>query len=466
MLPASTATATKNHVLDTLGAAVYGSSLPHCRTAVDLFSGDGLYTLFCRSRRANHTNAAFLNGVAASAFELDSGGAFVHPGPCVVPAAIAMIEWVKHNRGRSVSGGDFLTAVAVGYEVAVRLGEWVGFPAERTVGWHTPSFHGAIGAAAACSHILAIGEREIAHCLALSADMAGGGLIHARNDSKRFHTARAAETGVISALLASKGMEGETDVLEHDRWGYLRALRFGAGPETASPEENRDLLADLGSDFRSFDRLAIKYYPFHSVAHTIIDNISKIRGKTLVEPEAVAGIKVYLSSFMFEHQKMLEPTASLSRANFCLPYAAALALCCEVLRLTEKGAEPEVFVQGLQDEVVMGMQHRVSFEPSDELDRENPYTMDSIVEVTLLNGDNLIERTRYATDGSGGRGAIRFDSVNEDELVNKFVNLSLAVLPASAVDSLLHEVLRLEDVDDLGRLMAILTGEDAGGARD
>lgn len=462
-LPASTAAAAKEHILDTLGAAVYGSSLPHCRITVDLFSGDGPYTVLCRGKRANHTNAAFLNGVAASAFELDSGGAFVHPGACIVPAAIAMVEWLELERRCNVSGGDFLTAVAVGYEIAVRLGEWVGFSPEREVGWHTPSFHGAIGAAAACSYILGSLARETAHGLALAADMAGGGLVHARNDSKRFHTARAAETGVISALLASRGLEGETDVLEHDRWGYLRALRFGTGPHMASEAENEHLVAGLGSSFRSFDRLPIKYYPFHSVGQSIIDNINKIKSREILEPDNVAGIKVHLSRFMFEHEKMLEPAASLSRANFSLPYAAALPACCEVLRLTEEKAEPGVFVGGLEDENVMSMQRRISFEPSGELDRENPYTMDTIVDVTLVSGDHLIERTRYAARGSDSKEAIRFDSTNQEGLVNKFINLTRGVLAASAVEPVLGEVLRLDEAENVGQLITVLSREGSSG---
>src|SRR5690606_13766144 len=63
--------------------------------------------------------AALANATSAHALELDDTHreATLHPGVCVIPAAYAIAQ----QQGRA--GKDFVLAVALGYELMIRLGK-------------------------------------------------------------------------------------------------------------------------------------------------------------------------------------------------------------------------------------------------------------------------------------------------------------------------------------------------------
>src|SRR5690606_24128800 len=119
---------------------------------------------------------ALVNGALVCSFELDDVGVYVHPGSAVIPAVLGACAIA----GVDVDGARVLEAIVAGYETTVRISETIGFAPEKVTGWHTPGFHGAIGAAAASSKVMGLNATETAHAIAMATDLAGGGLIHAR----------------------------------------------------------------------------------------------------------------------------------------------------------------------------------------------------------------------------------------------------------------------------------------------
>ncbi|HLX01087.1 MAG TPA: MmgE/PrpD family protein, partial [Trinickia sp.] len=144
-LPADVTGKAIRHVLDTLGAALAGARALETRCALDLMTGQGggvapawgtPYTLAAR-------DAAFVNGVAAHALELDDAGGCDHSGAVVLPAALAALSCTE----RPVSGPELLTAVVLGYDVARRVLEAAGgYSAHNGAGWHSTLTCGVFGA--------------------------------------------------------------------------------------------------------------------------------------------------------------------------------------------------------------------------------------------------------------------------------------------------------------------------------
>ena len=126
-----------------------------------------------------------------------------HPG-----SAAGHLKLFEQERKEPVAGRELLLAFAVSNEVQQRINEWVGFSVERYVGWHTPAFHGCIGSAAAAARLLGLDAERTSNALSVAADMAGGGLIQSRNNSKRSDLGRAPQGGVLSALVAREGVVG------------------------------------------------------------------------------------------------------------------------------------------------------------------------------------------------------------------------------------------------------------------
>lgn len=108
------------HLLDTLGAGIAGSAsleaevsrLALAPTGQVAQGGSGV-PLWGTPASAPPLQAAFINGIAAHAFELDDSGGCDHSGAVVVPAALAAIALAEGP----VTGERLVLAVIAGYEL-------------------------------------------------------------------------------------------------------------------------------------------------------------------------------------------------------------------------------------------------------------------------------------------------------------------------------------------------------------
>lgn len=180
-------------------------------------------------------DAALVNGAAAHAFEVDDfHNAKVHLGAVVLPAAFAV--------GEATNAPSALveTAIAAGYEIAIRTSLALRPARARMRGWHLTSVCGPLGAAAASSILLGLDARKTAWALGLAGTQSCGLYAFTADgtDSKRLHPGRAAQAGVMAAELAARGLTGPTQIYEAADGGLLST--FTDQPE---PEE---LLKDLG----------------------------------------------------------------------------------------------------------------------------------------------------------------------------------------------------------------------------
>ena len=180
--------------------------------------------------RSAPAHAAFINGIAAHAQELDDFGGVDHSGAVVVPALLAIGEALP-----PVTGKGFSTAMVVGYEVGR---EFSRRPAEyrahnNASGWHSTGTCGSFGAAAAVAKVLGIDAWKTTWAIGLAGTFTGGTWAFIKDGamSKRYHAGRAAETGVVSACLARSGFTG--------RRIFLRPI--GAAFSRPMPKARRSL---------------------------------------------------------------------------------------------------------------------------------------------------------------------------------------------------------------------------------
>src|SRR5215510_5681610 len=114
-LPAGIVDKAKRHILDTLGAGLAGATSEEAkRSLAALLStdGPGAALAWGTQSKLSPRNAAFINGTAAHAFELDDTGGCDHSGAVVVPAALAALEIAS----RPVRGAEFILAIVLGYD--------------------------------------------------------------------------------------------------------------------------------------------------------------------------------------------------------------------------------------------------------------------------------------------------------------------------------------------------------------
>jgi 2-methylcitrate dehydratase PrpD len=322
-LPPDVVTSTKRRVLDTIGVAWAGSNAPGCEAAeaTTLSEGAiGVSTLWASGELTGCRGAAFVNGMHAAALDYDSvyERGSVHPDIVTVPAAWAIAEQAGAN------GRAFLTAVAVGNEVACRLGA----ANLENRGWFYTSAHGVFGAAAAAAKLLGLDADGIANALGLALSRAGGSqqALIEKSLAKRAQSGFAAEAGVFSAQLAAAGVSGPREAIE-GKFGY-HAL-YGSG--------NCDILIDgIGTQYESL-ATAIKKYPSCTANHVPIDLLIECAESEDLSPNDIDSIEIQLSPFADQLVgATFDPSSNPQvAAQFSIHYSVASALLRRRLGIAE-----------------------------------------------------------------------------------------------------------------------------------
>lgn len=391
----------ENALLDTIGCIVFGADQPWARGARlhALATGaEGPSTVIGTGRGTTPAMAAFANGAAAHAFELDDvhEEAISHPGAVVVPAALAMAEFV------GASGHGLLEAIAIGYEAMGRVGIAVGPASHMLGGFHPTSMSGVFGSAAAAGALLGFDGEQLNHAFGLAASLASGTMEFAASGgmAKRIHAARAAEGGVTAALLVANGLEGAEDGLA-GTYGFCRI--FTDDPQT-------DLLtADLGRRWM-LDEITVKPYAACSDIHPMIQAAAELRSLHGITPERIVRIDAE-GPTKAATQNNMDGTVSVMAAQYSAQFNIAAALLSDP-------TDPSTYEpSNLTDPALGELQAKVlSIAPAPEFDETYAWKMGGRVRITLDDG-SVLERTVV-----GQRGSMHAP-LSSTELGEKFARL-------------------------------------------
>jgi len=314
-IPASVRSIAANCLIDTIGVAFAGSATAVARTAravaVDAGSrGDaavlGSHHLFSAPA------AAFANATSAHALDFDDNcyAGFVHGSAVIAPAAIAVAQ------KRNASGRDLLTAFIVGSECEYAVGA-----ATNSVlydhGWWTTGVLGPIGACAAAAWLLKLDRRQTASALGLAVAGTGGMKACFGTDAKALMAGRAAEAGIVAALLAAQGASGPHDAFEH--WNGFNGL-FNQG------EFNLATMAQLGMQwFLESPGVDIKRIPLCLSSHAAVDAAMALVARHAIDLAAIEEIVCDVPQIVFANLIYNQP-ATRQQAQFSMPFAIAVSL--------------------------------------------------------------------------------------------------------------------------------------------
>ncbi|MGH0156432.1 UNVERIFIED_CONTAM: hypothetical protein FKN15_031389 [Acipenser sinensis] len=135
-----------------------------------------------------------------------------HPSGAVLPALLAIAQMLPGNA--KPSGMDLLLAFNVGIEIQGRLMRFSNEAQNIPNRFHPPTVVGPLGSAAACSRLLSLDRWQCSNVLAIAASLAGAPMANAATQSKPLHIGNAARLGLEAALLASRGLEASTLILD------------------------------------------------------------------------------------------------------------------------------------------------------------------------------------------------------------------------------------------------------------
>ena len=212
-LPPEVVDRAKGVTLHSLASVLLGSQSRDGQQAVQLITTEEAgvrngASIMVHGTKVTKGGAAFANAeMAMAGGKLDSFRMLTHPGTSIVPGAFVAAETA------GVSGRDFLTGLAAGYEVMERLAADF-IPTVMARGFHAGPVFGIFGPAVAAAKILHCTEDQVNSAIALCASLASSNLEGPRSGGRALREGAAVRNAMLAVALAQQGHVGGETVLE------------------------------------------------------------------------------------------------------------------------------------------------------------------------------------------------------------------------------------------------------------
>jgi 2-methylcitrate dehydratase PrpD len=428
----------KLSVLDSLGCCLFGASLPWTRKVAALAKSEGarpVASLMGMGEKSSLSLAALVNGTSGHAFELDDihKESIVHAGSIATPVAFAFAE----EQG-GAPGKDVITAMTAGYEVGHRVGS----AATMSLffrGFHPQGTSGAFVAAATAARAIGLDAARFQHALGIVGSQAGG-LMAAQEGAmvKRFHSGRAAQSGVYSALLAADDFTGITDVLEAGYGGYLSTLSDKPAPKR--------LTEGLGT---VWETLNVGYKPHASVTsiHTALDGLAEILRENDLRADDISKIETGLSPMTHVHCAWEYKAQGVTAAQMNLFYGLAV-IALDGMAFTDQYRE-----ERLRDPRILGLIGRMSANVDPEIEKMGAaFRHAARVTVTTRDGRTLQKLILHR------RGSPEAP-LQPDDIVYKFRHVVRSCIPEKRMSRILDLARDLDRLDNTRELIELVAAK-------
>jgi 2-methylcitrate dehydratase len=413
----------KIRVLDSLGCAIgalEGEPIAILRAQINDFGGNPLATLIGGGKTAPD-RAAFYN--SALVRYLDYNDTFIAKGESCHPsdnlgAVLAAAEYADS------SGKDFLTALAVAYQVQCRLSEEA--PVRARGFDHTTQ--GSYAAAAGVARALGLDVRPTANAIAISGT-AYNALRVTRTGSlshwKGMAYPAVAHGATHAAFLAMRGMTGPAEVFEGNK-GFMESIagRF-------SIDWSRE-------DLEIVRRTSIKKYNAEFHAQSTLEGILLLQAQHGLSAAQIAGIEIETFDVAYHiigggEEGDKQRVRTKEEADHSLPYMVAVALLDG--RVTPEQYLPERILRA----DVQTLLRKVTVRPAEDLSARFPRELPCRLHITLTDG------RRYDLEIADYPGFYT-RPMSWQEALEKFERLAAPATDEALRRAIAETVLHLEEV--------------------
>jgi 2-methylcitrate dehydratase PrpD len=421
-LPESVVHEAKRDIINVIGVALYSARDESLGILAGMFDAEGgreRASIWGTGRKTTLANAALANGYTAHLEDYDDTHfpTVVHPTAPTLPAAFAIGE----EAGRS--GRDLITAVALGIEVCCRICNAV-YPWHYDLGWHITGTMGVFGAAVGAGRISRLDTDQLVAALGIAGTQAAGVREAFGTMTKPMHAGRAAQAGVVAALLAKGGFTAATTILEGRR----------GVAEVMSTERDLSRATDaLGQHWEIFQN-GLKPYSCGVVSHPAIDAAIAVKARPGFDPDAVERIDAYVHPLVPELMGRMEPQVGLEGKFSC-------AHCISV-GLVDGAAYPAQFSDAkVQDDGLTALRRKVSFRVDEAIAEDAVRLV-----LTMKDGSQIAESVEHATGSPQ-------NPLSDERLTQKFMTLASQTLGEKDAGALLD---RLWHLDEAGSIAGLL----------
>ena len=340
--------------------------------------------------------AAMANAAASHVAEQDDvhNGSVFHPATVVFPPALACAQAI------GASGEDLLVAAVAGYEVGIRVGEFLGRSHYKV--FHTTGTAGTIAAAATVGRLLNLNPHQMLHAFGSAGTQSAGLWEFLRDaaDSKQLHTAHAASTGLMSAYIAQSGFTGAQHILE-GKQGLAAGMSSDANPSK--------LVDQLGTRW-ALAETSFKYHASCRHTHPAADALLQVMLAHKLKPSDITRVETLVHQGAIDVLGPVTNPSTVHQSKFSMGTVLAIIAHYQFAGLQE-------FDEHFQDDAICLFRDRVMMTLDSEVDAAYPQRWIGKVKVHLNDGQILDGRVDEPKGDPG-------NSLSRTEITDKAMRLA------------------------------------------
>lgn len=425
-LPGEVVQAVKLRVLDTIAASASGVLAGNHLRLLNLLQGDGAIAIWGTRQGRGLRDAAIINSALAHSTYFEDGSRYTggHPSSAVIPAVLALAQ------ARGASGRALIEAVAVGYEVFLRLGHAI-YPSTVRRGFQSTAILAAPATAAAAANLLGLPAGRAANAIAIACSHGAGLKVALKSaDSQPLQVGRSSEGGLLSAMYADQGATGTPDIFEN---GFLKAFAEDASSDYAG--------AGLGEHWHVGETY-VKAHGGCRGNHAPVDAVADLVQAQAIPLEQITRMRISVDTVTYA--AAVEKPVNADQAQFSIGFSVAAMLVAG-------DATPARFTEVmLADPRVKALMALTDVRADSALDAGYPDRRPAVVELTLAGGRLL----RYALDHAKGEPE---NPMSPEDIARKFETVA-ATVHGAAVNRIRDTVLALDTLPAAGTLGDLLRG--------
>lgn len=408
-------------LMDLVGASIAGAHAKGAKILLDFASqemgGSREATVIRANRKLSCVTASLINGFIANALDIDDGYRKLkgHPGAAIFPTVLALSEKI------GATGKEFIEALVVGYEVAIRAGEILhshyGF-------YHGSGSWGAIGSAAVGAKLLDLSESEVENALGIAESYAPLvpeiRAVEHPSMAPKDGIPWGAMVGTSAAFLAQKG--------------------YTAIPSLLGDSERNGDVFTLGGDYKIM-KLYFKPYPCCRWAHPAMEGVLKIMGEEKFTYKEIS--KINIKTFSEAASLCQKPPTSMEDAEYNLLYPVAVSAIYG--EFTPTYLDEKYFHEKESHEFMEKI--RITVDPK----IQDKFPEQCLAEIEIVTNKGK----KYHSGLISARGDS--DSpLSEEELEQKFHSMTKNVFRKQETEMLMRTIKNFEDhhIEDLIKFLA------------